>query len=130
MSTVAHDRVRSAVQTRGEQGIAPPPLGAQKAIADKAAKNRVKQNKIKVMIETDRVEKRAEAFLKLGRQLNRVRTPREAAAIILAIADELFPWDACIFDLVSSHSSQVQTVVCVDTVKGKRKEFTREQCSE
>jgi len=32
------------------------------------------------------------SFLKLGRQLNRVRTPKDAGALILAIADELFAW--------------------------------------
>ena len=97
---------------------------------EKSAQSRTKKGKIKVNIETDRIEKRAEAFLKLGRQLNRVRTPREAAAIILATADELFPWDACIFDLVSPDHSKVQTVVCMDTVNGKRAEFPPQQCSD
>jgi len=76
------------------------------------------------------MEKRAEAFLKLGRQLNAVRTPREAAAIILSVADELFSWDACIFDLVSADQSKVKTIVCFDTVDGRRTEFPPENCSE
>jgi signal transduction histidine kinase len=102
----------------------------QRLVAEKPNRKKSRpQKKVSVPIEPDRVEKRAAAFLKLGRQLNAVRTPKEAGAIILSVADELFPWDSCIFDLVSVEQGRMETVICVDTINGRRFEFPSENCS-
>lgn len=76
--------------------------------------------------ERDHVEKRANAFLNLGRQLSAARTPNEAAAIMLEAADALFQWDACLFDLLGVEQDSVHTVVCIDTINGERREIPAE----
>ena len=101
----------------------------QRSVSQKHGQKRPRRRRSKARF-PDRSEKRGLAFLKLGRQLNAVRTPKDAAAIILAIADELFPWDSCIFDLVSPDQSKVKTIICVDTINGSRIEFAPELCSE
>src|SRR5439155_15408434 len=85
MSTVAHYPPRPAAAVHA--------VVMQRGIQRKPSKkeHRSKKPGIKVPIKGDRVEKRASVFLKLGRLLNTVRTPKDAATIILATADELFP---------------------------------------
>ena len=70
--------------------------------------------------ERKRAERRARAFSNLGRRLSAVRTPQEAAQILMDTADELFGWDACTFDLCSEDPAQINTVLYVDTVDGHR----------
>jgi signal transduction histidine kinase len=79
--------------------------------------------------ERDHVEKRANAFLNLGRQLSAARTPKEAAAIMLEAADALFQWDACLFDLVTADQKAVHSVICIDTINGERREISPEALS-
>jgi signal transduction histidine kinase len=73
--------------------------------------------------ERNHVEKRAIAFSNLGKQLGAVRTPKEAAAIMLEAADALFQWDACLFDLLAADQKTVHSVICMDTIKGRRQEI-------
>lgn len=70
------------------------------------------------------IEKRASAFSNLGRQLSAARTPKEAAAIMLEAADALFQWDACLFDLLTADQKTVNTVICIDTINGRRTEIS------
>ena len=79
--------------------------------------------------ERDHVEKRANAFLNLGRELSAARTPKEAAAIMLEAADALFQWDACLFDLIGADQKTVHTVICMDTIRGKRVEISPDALS-
>ncbi len=134
MSTVAHYRPDSATKGRAEESVANPAIRAaiRCSVPGKSAKKEARSRKppVHVVVEPDNMEKRATAFLKLGRQLNTIRAPKEAAAIILAVADELFSWDACIFDLIAADESKAETVVCFDTINGKRTEFPPQACSQ
>lgn len=66
------------------------------------------------------MEQRAAMFSRLGQRLSAVRTPREAAQIILDAADALWQWDAALLGLCSHDPSQIDLVVCVDLIKGRR----------
>jgi signal transduction histidine kinase len=79
--------------------------------------------------ERDHVEKRAIAFSNLGKQLGAVRTPKEAAAIMLEAADALFQWDACLFDLLAADQKTVHSVICMDTINRQRREIAPEALS-
>ena len=74
--------------------------------------------------ERKRMENRGLAFSRLGRRLSAVRTPKEAAAIMLEAAEALFRWDACVFELYLPELDKAINVICVDTVNGKRQEVT------
>lgn len=67
-----------------------------------------------------RSEKRAAVLASLGQSLSSARTPRQAAESIVAAADELFGWDACLFDLYSPNLNESIPVLALDTVGGKR----------
>ena len=61
------------------------------------------------------MKRRVAALSNLGRRLSAVRTPREAAEIIVETADLLCGWDACFLDLhcedgagVASYSFHVE----------------------
>jgi len=73
--------------------------------------------------ERNQVEKRAIAFSNLGKQLSAARTQKEAAAIMLEAADALFHWDACLFDLLAGDQKTIRTVICMDTINGRRQEI-------
>jgi PAS domain S-box-containing protein len=68
-------------------------------------------------------EQRAAVFSNLGQRLSIVRTPKEAAQIILEAADALWQWDACVLDLCSADPASVTPVVCIDTIDGRRAEI-------
>lgn len=129
MSSVAHQLSDASARAGGKGGFR---TFIQSDDTSKSSRKARRPGKGRgcVAVEPHRMEKRAEAFIKLGRQLNAVRTPREAASIILAVADELFSWDACIFDLLSPDQSKLKTVVCFDTIDGRRVEFPADTCSE
>src|SRR5215468_8075365 len=79
--------------------------------------------------ERNHVEKRAIAFSNLGKQLGAVRTPKEAAAIMIEAADALFQWEACLFDLLAADQKTVHSVICMDTINGRRQEIAPEALS-
>jgi len=130
MSTVAQYSPILRAKVGVDAGPEPPLMHSVVASKNIQKKPRPRKQSVRVAVEPDRAEKRAAAFLKLGRQLNRVRTPKDAGTLILAIADELFAWDSCIFDLVSADQAKVKTVICMDTVDGHRKEFSADACSD
>ncbi len=65
-------------------------------------------------------EKRNAALTKLVRSLSAVETQKEAAKIIVDVADELFGWDACNIDLYFPNEKPVLGVIVIDTIDGKR----------
>lgn len=79
--------------------------------------------------ERNHIEKRAIAFSNLGKQLSAARTQKEAAAIMLEAADALFQWDACLFDVLAADQKTVHSVICVDTINGRRQEIASEALS-
>ena len=66
-------------------------------------------------------EKRSEGFSRLGHRLGAAATAREAAQIIVAIADELLGWDACYLHLYSQ-SGAIIPVLTLDTIEGQKNE--------
>ncbi len=54
------------------------------------------------------------ALLDLGYRLAGVRTPEQAARIIVGVAQELLGWDACSLDLYFPETGTVQAVVTMD----------------
>ncbi len=73
--------------------------------------------------ERKRVAARNVAFSKLGQELSSARTPREAALIIVAVADELMGWDACYLHLCPPETQQNVPILTFDTIKGSRVEI-------
>ncbi len=67
-------------------------------------------------------EQRLAVLSKLGRELNTATTPRRAAEIIIAAADDLFGWDAVSLDLYSAERDEITTVISIDTIDGRRGE--------
>jgi GAF domain-containing protein len=67
-------------------------------------------------------ETRLAAFSTLGRSLSAVRTDRQAAEVIVEVADQLFGWDACKFNLHSQERNQITQVLAQDTINGQRVE--------
>jgi PAS domain S-box-containing protein len=69
-----------------------------------------------------RAESRIAAFANLGQRLNAVKTTREAAKIIVQVADELLGWDACLFDLYSATENRLSHLLSMDLIDGRRAE--------
>lgn len=67
-------------------------------------------------------ERRTEAFVKLGKSLNVAGTSREAAQIIVEVADVLLGWDACFFQLYSSVERLSSDILVMDLINGRRTE--------
>src|SRR6266404_881632 len=65
--------------------------------------------------ERKRVEHRDAAFSKLGQRLSSATSPEEAAEIIRAVTDDLFPWDTFSLDLYSTEDQRVHPILNVDT---------------
>src|SRR4029079_10712338 len=71
-----------------------------------------------------RLEHRDAALSKLGQSLSSATTPAAAAAIIRAIADDLFSWDAFTLDLYAEDLNVIVPILNVDTNReGKRFEI-------
>ena len=79
---------------------------------------------IQDITERKRAEIRVEAFSKLGLRLSAAKTAREAAGIICETASELLGWDACLFGLYSPSKALLDLVLQVDTIDGRRVEFS------
>jgi len=58
----------------------------------------------------------------LGRRLNAAATPKDAALIIVEVADRLIGWDCCVFDLYSAETDLMTHVLNMDIVEGRRTE--------
>jgi two-component system sensor histidine kinase UhpB len=63
---------------------------------------------------------RLTAFAQLGRRLNSARSRREAAQIILNVADQLIGWDSGSFQMYSSDQGRVFPILNFDIVRGRR----------
>ncbi len=70
--------------------------------------------------ERKQAEVRVAAFSELGQRLSAAKTAREAAEIIVAVADQLLGWDACSFALYSPAEKLMHHVLNRDTVDGRR----------
>ncbi|MGA2865990.1 MAG: MASE1 domain-containing protein [Verrucomicrobiota bacterium] len=67
-------------------------------------------------------EQRYRHFSNLGQRLSAARTAKEAARIIAEAAHTLFGWDAFVLDLFSPGRQAAETLLCLDTIDGRRTE--------
>jgi two-component system, cell cycle sensor histidine kinase and response regulator CckA len=65
-------------------------------------------------------ERLGAAFSNLGHRLSASRTPREAAAIIMEVADKLVRWDACYLHIFTRGGESLTPVLNIDTIDGHR----------
>jgi len=72
--------------------------------------------------ERKRTELRVAAFSALGHELSAATTTKEAAQIVMDIADQLIGWDACLCDSYSAPEDTVLRVLTTDIVDGRRAE--------
>lgn len=72
-----------------------------------------------------RLEHRDSALSSLGRSLSSATSPVEAAHIIKQIADDLFRWDVFTLDLYSAERDEIQPILNIDLIDGKRTEMPR-----
>jgi two-component system, cell cycle sensor histidine kinase and response regulator CckA len=68
-------------------------------------------------------EIRTIAFSELGHRLSSARSPRDAAEVIMDIADQLIGWNACLFTLYSPEEKLFTPVLVRDLVNGTRKDI-------
>ncbi|MCI0394657.1 MAG: GAF domain-containing protein [Chloroflexi bacterium] len=61
-------------------------------------------------------------FAQLAQQLNTVMTPKEAAWIIVRVADELLGWDACSLSLCAEGLERIYGILNVDLIDGRKSE--------
>jgi PAS domain S-box-containing protein len=72
--------------------------------------------------ERKRAEEQSEAFSRLGQRLSATKGVREAAEIIVDVADQLLGWDACLFDTYSAAEDTLTHVLAMDVINGDRTE--------
>ncbi len=72
-------------------------------------------------------EVRLAAFSALGQRLSATQTAKEAAQIIVDVADQLLGWDACLCDLYCPAKNLVSPILLMDVVNGHRVECQRRQ---
>jgi two-component system, cell cycle sensor histidine kinase and response regulator CckA len=65
-------------------------------------------------------EARIQCFSALGQKLSATKTARDAARIIVDVADELIGWDSCQLELYSKPDDSLVQVLAVDFANGKR----------
>ncbi|MFO1488475.1 MAG: response regulator [Verrucomicrobiota bacterium] len=73
--------------------------------------------------ERRRAELRSAAFSTLGEKLSSAKRPGRRREIIVEVADQLSPWDACTFDLYSEETNRIHNLLNWDLVNGKRVDF-------
>lgn len=77
---------------------------------------RASQSTLQTQVEHSR------ALSELGRRLNATATPKEAARIIVEVADQLLGWDACTCDMYEPQTQLMTHVLSMDVVDGRRVE--------
>jgi len=87
-----------------------------------AAVSRAFEDK-RLRAERKRAELRIAALSNLGQKLNSAKTAKEAAEIIVVVADQLLGWDCCTVDLYSLEKNQIHSVLNQDTVNGQHVNF-------
>jgi PAS domain S-box-containing protein len=77
---------------------------------------------VRDITERKRSELRIAAFANLGQRLSAAKTAKEAGRIIVAVADDLLGWDACLFDLYSAAENKMSHLLSLDLIDGRRTE--------
>ena len=73
--------------------------------------------------ERKRAEVQIAAFSNLGERLSAAQSAREAADIIVDVAEDLLGWDACTLDLYSPEKDRLYYVLNRDTINGQHVDF-------
>ena len=74
------------------------------------------------MAERKQTQVRLSAFSALGQRLSAAQTAKEAARIIVDVADQLLGWDACMCDMYSAQKDLMTYLLDMDIIDGKRVE--------
>jgi len=77
---------------------------------------------VRDITERRRAEARRAAFARLGARLSEASTSREAAQIIVDVADQLLGWDCCQVRLLSAGQDAIVPVLAFDEINGQRVE--------
>jgi PAS domain S-box-containing protein len=77
--------------------------------------------------ERKRADRRIAAFSTLGLRLSAATTVREAAEIIVDVADQVIGWDACLVNRYSAQDGKITHVVGMDLIDGQRTECGSEE---
>jgi PAS domain S-box-containing protein len=72
--------------------------------------------------ERKQAELRLSAFSALGQHLSAAQTAKEAARIIVDVADKLLGWDACMCDMYSPTEGLITYLLDMDIIEGARAE--------
>jgi signal transduction histidine kinase/DNA-binding NtrC family response regulator len=72
------------------------------------------------MAERKQAQVRLSAFSTLGQRLSAAQTAKEAARIIVDVADQLLGWDACMCDMYSPTEGLMTYLLDMDIIEGKR----------
>ncbi|MBI4659888.1 MAG: PAS domain S-box protein [Verrucomicrobia bacterium] len=75
---------------------------------------------VRDIAERKKSEQRTATLSNLAYRLSACRSPKQAAEIIIEVADELFGWDACYLHLFTADYAEVIPVVHFDSVAGER----------
>ena len=74
--------------------------------------------------ERKRAEARDAAFQSMGQRLNIATTPKEAARVVLEVAEELSGWDCCWLELVDLERGRGSVLLSMDLIDGVRTDVT------
>lgn len=69
-----------------------------------------------------RTEILMEEFSNVGQKLSAATTPKQAAQIILEIADRIWGWDCSYLHLYSAETNKIHPILTYDIIEGKRRE--------
>ena len=122
---------------RFDAGTIPPRLTARKRLwnseevdveisssfVESGRQNKTLLSIFRDIAERKRAEARVAALSRLGQQLGAAKSAREAAEIIVEVADRLLGWDACTVDLYEAEHDRLVHVLNQDTIDGRRVDF-------
>ncbi|MDA1275201.1 MAG: PAS domain S-box protein [Verrucomicrobia bacterium] len=74
----------------------------------------------------ERAEKRREIFATLGQRLSSAKSPKEAAHALSEITASLFDWDVFLLELYSAERDEIDSILTIDTIDGKRIDYSKE----
>ncbi|MBC8161473.1 MAG: response regulator [Roseiflexaceae bacterium] len=72
--------------------------------------------------EQTRARRHIHLMAQLGQQLSAATDVNNLARIIVGVADELLHWDSCYIDVFNEVTQGLDTVICFDTIDGRRQE--------
>ncbi|GAB4557322.1 MAG: hypothetical protein Kow0047_01570 [Anaerolineae bacterium] len=93
-----------------------------RAIRDAEGRILYYEGTVEDITEQKRAQRIGQALADLGHRLSSADTVRQAAQIIVDVADHLLGWDACTLDLYDAAWGTTKTVLAMDVIDGIRQE--------